>query len=254
MSYDTAEASAGALAASSYGATRDPTALRDRRFFAGLALVLLFTVFAGFARTYYFNDLAATPFSLTPALHWHGAVFSAWMLLLVIQTALISSGRRELHRRLGIAGAVLAVAMVWLGIYVALSRTASGAMLDRGVPPLLFLAVPVIGMVVFAALVGAALHFRRQPAIHKRLMMLATLELVTAGISRLPLVESWGPPGFFGVTDLFVAAIVVYDWLTLGRVHKATLWGGVFLVVSQPARLIIGGTSPWLTFAAWLTS
>jgi len=253
MTYNIAEAPA-TLAARQSAPPRNLAAFRDRCFFTGLAIVLSFTVFAGFSRTYYFNDLVAAPFSLTPALHWHGAVFSAWMLLLIAQTALIATGRRDLHRRLGVVGAFLAFAMVGLGIYVAVSRTASGVMVDRGVPALLFLAVPVVGMVVFAALIGAAIYFRRQPAFHKRLMMLATLELVTAAVSRLPLVESWGPPGFFGVTDLFILAIALYDWLTLGRVNKATLWGGLFLVASQPARLLIGGTSVWLNFAAWLTN
>jgi hypothetical protein len=252
MTYDTAQAGPATLA--EQPSARDETGLWDRRFFCGLAIVLLFTVFAGFSRSYYLNDFVATPFALTRTLHWHGAVFSGWMVLLIVQTSLIASGRRELHRGLGVIGGVLAAAMVWLGIYVAVSRTASGAMADQGVPPLLFLAVPVIGMVVFAGLVGAALYFRRQPALHKRLMMLATLELVTAGISRLPLVEAWGPLGFFGVTDLFVAVIACYDWLASGRLNKATLWGGLVLVASQPARLVIGGTSLWMSFAAWLTS
>jgi hypothetical protein len=73
-------------------------------------------------------------------------------------------------------------------------------------------------------------------------------------VSRLPLVEDWGPIGFFGVTDLFVVAIAVYDFRTSGRVHAATLWGGLFLIASQPLRLVIGGSSAWLSFAAWLTS
>jgi hypothetical protein len=229
-------------------------AQRDRLFFTGLAIVLLLTVIAGFSRTYYFNDLATSPFELTAALHWHGAAFTAWMLLLVAQTLLIAAGHTNLHRKLGVAGMTLAVAMVGLGIHIAVSRTADGAMLDRGVPPLLFLAVPVVGMLVFACLVTAALLYRRQPAMHKRLMMLATLELVTAGISRLPVVDSWGPPGFFGVTDLFLLTIVAYDLVTLRGVHKATMWGGLFLIASQPARLVLGGSSAWLAFAAWLTT
>jgi hypothetical protein len=235
-------------------APREATAQRDRWFFTGLALALLCTVLAGFSRTYYLNDFAASPFELTPLLHWHGAVFTAWMVLLIVQTSLIAVGRTALHRHLGVAGVLLAVLMVGLGILVAISRTASGTIADQGVPPLLFLAVPVIGMLVFGALVGAAVYFRRQPAVHKRLMMLATLELVTASVSRLPVVAAWGPLGFFGVTDLFVLGIVAYDCLTLRHVHKATVWGALFFVASQPARLAIGGTGLWLTFAAWVTT
>jgi hypothetical protein len=230
------------------------TARSDRRFFGGMAFAFALTVLAGFSRTYYFNGFANQPFELSPLLHWHGAVYTAWMLLLVTQTLLIANGRPDLHRRLGALGALLALSMVTLGIGVAISRTASGAIADAGVPPLVFLAVPLLGMAVFTGLVGAAFVQRRNSAAHKRLMLLATLELVTAAVSRLPLVEDWGPVGFFCVTDLFGAAIVVYDFATLKRVHTATLWGGLGLVLSQPLRLVIGGTPAWLAFAAWLTT
>jgi hypothetical protein len=226
----------------------------ERRFFGGMAVVLALTVLAGFSRTYYFNDFVAAPFELSPLLKLHGAAYTAWMVLLVTQTTLIATHRVNLHRRLGVAGAALAVLMVVLGTMVAVSRTANGLMLDRGVPRLVFLAVPLVGMIVFPCLLGAALWLRRRSAAHKRLVLIATLELVTAGVSRLPVVETWGPLGFFGVIDLFVIALVVYDLVALKRVHPATLWGGLFFVASQPLRLMIGGSATWLAVATWLTS
>lgn len=231
-----------------------PFARRERLFFGGMAAMLAATVLAGFSRTYYFNDLATAPFPLSPLLHWHGAVYSAWMLLLVLQTTLIAKGHVSWHRRLGIAGCGVAAAMVVLGIAVAVTRTASGVTIDRGVPPLVFLAVPLVGMLVFAVLFGAAVLLRRQAATHKRLMLLASFEIVTAAVARLPVVETWGPLGFFGVIDLFVIAMVAYDIATLKRVHIATAWGGLFFVLSQPLRLVIGGSTPWISFATWLTT
>jgi hypothetical protein len=227
----------------------------ERRFFGGMAIALTVTVFAGFAPTYYFNSFAEQAFALTPLLHLHGAVFTAWMLLLVAQTSLIAADARRLHMGLGLLGTVLAALMSVLGPIVAVERTATGQIADLGAPPLVFLAVPLVGMVVFAALVAAALYYRtRNPAAHKRLMLLATLELVTAGVSRLPVVAEWGPLGFFAITDAFVLAIVAYDMFALRRPHAATIWGGAFFVASQPMRLAIGGSPLWLSFAGWLTS
>jgi hypothetical protein len=240
------------------GSTRerhDLASRRERLFFGGMAIACTLTVLAGFSRSYYFNAWVESPFELTPLLHWHGAVFTAWMLLLVTQTSLVAANRRDLHRRLGMVGVALGLAMIVLGPVVAVTRTASGHIADLGPPPLVFLAVPLVGMVVFAALFAAALYFRRHDlAAHKRLMLLATLELVTASVSRLPLVDQWGPLGFFGVTNLFVIAIVAYDLMSRKRLHAATLWGGLFLVASQPLRLMIGGSAVWIAFAEWLTS
>jgi hypothetical protein len=223
-------------------------------FFGAMAVVLAVAVLAGFSRTYYLNGLARAPFPLSPLLHWHGAIYTAWLVLLVTQTTLIAKGRVSWHRTLGFVGCAVAASMVVLGIAVAVTRTASGVTVDRGVPPLVFLAVPLIGMLVFAILFGAAVLLRRQTAAHKRLMLLATLEIVTAAVARLPFVEDGGEVGFFGVIDLFVIAIVAYDMATLKRVHPATIWGGMFLVLSQPLRLAIGGSSLWLSFATWLTT
>jgi hypothetical protein len=219
-----------------------------------MAIALAVTVFAGFSRTYYFNDFVSAPFELSALLHWHGAAFTAWMLLLVVQTQLIAAHRVTWHRRLGIAGTALAVVMVALGATVAVTRTAGGSIADHGAPPLVFLAVPLVGLVVFVALLGAALCLRRHSAAHKRLVILATLELVTAGVSRLPVIETWGPLGFFAVTDLFIVALAAYDVMTLRRVHPATLWGGLSFIASQPLRLLLGASTAWIAFATWLTT
>jgi hypothetical protein len=130
---NTTLASSPAHATSSPEKTTSRNAARlDRMFFGGMAIALTLTVFAGFSRTYYFNDFAAEPFELSPLLHWHGAAFTTWMLLLVAQTALIATRRVNVHRRLGAAGAVLAVLLVALGVTVAVTRTADGSIADHG--------------------------------------------------------------------------------------------------------------------------
>jgi hypothetical protein len=231
----------------------------ERIFFSGMAMVLLIAVFAGFAPTYYLRGTFASP-QLTPSLLVHGLAFSSWMVLLVVQTMLIAANRPDIHRWLGVVGAALAVVMMFLGAYVAISRTASGQILvPPGISPLANLAVPLATLFVFPALLGSAIWFRRRPDVHKRLVLIATLELVTAAVGRLPGIFNplgsiaLGVPGLFIVTDLLLVPIAVYDRRSLGRIHPATLWGGAFLVVSQPLRGLIGTTATWISFAEWLT-
>jgi hypothetical protein len=85
-------------------------------------------------------------------------------------------------------------------------------------------------------------------------MLLATMNLLTAAIARWPGVITVGaPPLSFGLTDLFLAALVAWDFASRGRLHPVTLWGGLLLVVSQPLRLVISGTSGWMDVARWAT-
>jgi len=231
----------------------------ERLFFGGMAVALLITVFAGFSRTYYLRAIFGSP-ELTPSLLMHGFAFSAWMVLLLVQTSLVAANRTDIHKRLGVAGAGLGVLMMVLGAYVAISRVAAGLSLTPpGVTALQGLTLPLATMVVFPVLLGSALWFRKRTDIHKRLVLLATLELVPAAIGRLPGIfipigsVALGPVGLFGVTDMFLVAIAVYDWRSRARIHPATLWGGVFLVISQPLRLVIGATPAWQAFASWLT-
>lgn len=229
------------------------TRQRTRRFYVGMAIAIAITVFAGFSRTYFLKSWYGTP-ELSPVLHVHAVVFTAWVLLFLAQAMLVASGRTYLHRRMGVAGAVLAVLLVIVGTTVAISRAKRGPSPIPGVSPLGFLAIPLFDMVVFAILIGAALYFRHRLEAHKRLMTLGTISLLAAPIARMrfPVLPP-GPPTFFGLADLFIVAILVFDLVTRRKVHPATIWGGLLIVISQPVRLVIAGTPAWLAFAGWLT-
>jgi hypothetical protein len=225
-----------------------------RRFYVGVAIAVLITVFLGFSRSYFLKAYYGTP-ELSLLLHIHGLVFTSWVLLFLIQTTLVAADRTNLHRKLGVGGAVLAALVLVVGTTTAILRVKGGSAPIPGVPPLAFLAVPFFDMVVFAILLGAGLLLRNRPDTHKRLMTLATISLMSAPIARLPIgVLQAGPPAFFGLTDLFIVAMLVYDFATRRKVHPATIWGGLVLVASQPLRLMISGTPAWLAFAGWLTS
>src|SRR5262249_4605316 len=76
---------AGRPGDSSKLARRLPGRRYDRFFFSGMALLSLITVFVGFSRTYYLAGLFRAPLP-SPIIHVHGAAFSCWIVLLVVQT------------------------------------------------------------------------------------------------------------------------------------------------------------------------
>jgi len=226
---------------------------RERLFYLGMSIAVVITVFAGFSRTYYLRPYFNSA-PLMPLLHLHGLVFTSWLVLFVTQTTLVAAHRTDIHRRLGILGGVIATLMILIGVSTAVIRASQGATPLPDISPLSFLVIPLGDMFVFATLIGVGFYFRRRPDVHKRLMMLATISILAAAIARLPFaIMQAGPPVFFGLTDVFVVACVLYDLVTLKRIHRATALAGLFIVASQPLRLVLGGTRAWLTFAAWLT-
>ena len=144
---------------------RSPTlaARRERVFFGGMTIAMLATVIAGFGPTYFFSTMSSSTFELTPVLHLHGAAFTTWMVLLVLQSTLISDGRVDVHRRVGVAGAALGACMMVLGAYVAITRFRAGVLtLGPGFPVGMLLAIALATIVVFPVLFGSALVLRRR--------------------------------------------------------------------------------------------
>jgi len=225
------------------------------------------TVFVGFARTYYLKSIFPTP-SFPLLFHVHGALFTAWMLLLVLQVCFAASGKLALHRHAGAIGGWLVVPMLVTGSLAAIAAPRGQAPISaaavRGettlivaalaLPPLEAMVVPLATMLLFGVFAGAGLACRRRPDVHKRFMLLATIAMLPAAIGRAMgrLFGGTHPALFFGAVVFFLLAIVIYDRRRLGRVHPVTLWGGLALMLSFPARLALGRTDLWLNFAGWL--
>lgn len=229
--------------------------LSERRFFSGVALLILLAVFVGFSRSFFLRPFFPEwPSPAEPIFYVHGAVATAWIMLLVVQTQLAARGRFETHRQLGLLGAALAVAMPVLGLWGSLvAAVRPTGFVGIPVPPLQFLVVPVFDIVLFSAFVGLAFAQRHVPQSHKRWMLLATINLLPAAIARWPGMAPLGPVGFFAFTDLFILALVGWDLHSRGRVHPVTLVGGALLIASQPLRLVVSGSDGWLAVARWLT-
>ena len=226
----------------------------DRRFSTWVAITTALIVFIGFARTYYLKGVFGTPALSSGLVHLHGIVMTLWFALFVVQVRLIAAHRTDLHRRVGVVGAVLALLVLVVGITTAIVAAKHGV--TPGPPPLVFLSIPLGDMLVFAILVGLGLLFRRRRDIHRRLMLLASVGILAAAIARIPIefIATGGPLVFFGLTDLCVLICVVFDTVKNRRLHPAFGWGILFIVASQPLRLMLTGTAVWMQFATWLTA
>jgi FtsH-binding integral membrane protein len=216
----------------------------DRVFFTGMALATTLAVFVGFSPSYFLRSAALAP--LTPLYQVHGLLFTTWMLLIIVQTSLVAGRRTDIHRRVGVAGAVLAAAVFLMGVMVSIEtlRRNGG---PAGIDPRTFFAIPLGDMIVFGVLVTAGIVFRQHADTHKRLLLLATISVVTAGVARFFVTIGMpGPLGLFLGTDVFVLVLVVYDFALRGRLHPATLWGGALVVVFKPMLLAVAFTPAWL--------
>jgi hypothetical protein len=235
--------------------------LSERRFFTGMALAMAAVTFAGFAPTYYLAALNDGPRPvLTPSVHLHGALCTAWLLLLIVQTSLVAAGRRDLHKRLGIAGVVVAAAVLVSGLFVALHsqrRVHTELTADTLADPYVFLIFPFASVGLFALFAALGVLNRHRLDVHKRLMILATANLIVPALARLVTLSTKGlglvgVPGVVGamvLLDVFVIALAAYDYISRGRLHPVTLWGGALIVLSEPLRFAIGFSAPWQALA-----
>lgn len=232
-------------------ATDAPPRHAERRFYGVAALVAALVVFAGFARTWYLKGIFGAP-ELPGLVHLHGVVMTGWIVLFGVQASLVAARRVDLHRRLGAAGAVFAVLVVVTGIATAIEGARRGV--SPGPPPLVFLAIPLGVILVFGALVAAAIANRRRADWHKRLMLLATISMLTPAIARLPVeaLHAGGIVAFMAATDLLAIACIAWDTARNRRLHPAFLRGALFLVASQPMMLFVAQSAAWQPVARWL--
>jgi hypothetical protein len=225
----------------------------DHLFFSVMAWLMLATVFIGFARTYYLAGVFGAPLP-SLVIHLHGAAFSCWILLLVTQASLVSAGRVDIHRRLGIAGFLLGCLMILLG-----SLAATDSLIRRAGPagrdPQFFYIIPLTDMLIFATLILFAFRARFNPPTHKRLIIVATTALLIAAVARWPIDFVYRKaPAAALLTYFFLLALAAYDFWSTRKIHRATLWASAYLILVQQIRIPIGKTAAWHAFAAWVQS
>ena len=221
----------------------------DHFFFSAMTLLLLLTFFIGFASSYYLAGMTNAPLP-NKTIHIHAVVFTIWILLLVAQVSLAFINRVNLHRRLGVISFVFTLALIITGLMAsvdALKRT-----IAPGVDELLFM-INITMTLGFASFIAAAYKMRNTPATHKRLILMANIALVFAGLIRWPVDLLYhNIPLAARASYFFLLPIVLYDLWRIRKIHRVTLWSGIILIFVFELRFIIAKTTAWLDFVEWI--
>lgn len=224
----------------------------DDFFFVSMALLILLTVFIGFARTYY---LAGVFHAHLPSLlvHFHGAIFSCWILLFITQIALVSSNRIRWHMQLGVLGIFLAGLMVLVGFATLVGAVRRHAVFAMGLDTLF--AGDVLQLSTFALLVGWGFLARRDGPAHKRLMILGTVALLGPALARWPFPFVFSSAlVFFGMLDAIPILLIAFDLWSSRKIHLVTISGTLLLLVMQFSMRPLGHTAIWHQFTLWVQS
>lgn len=228
----------------------------DRRLYGAVAVLFAIIVLAGFGRTYYLKVIFDSPPVPSLLVHIHGLVMLVWVIYFISQVWLIRSKRPRVHMRAGMLGIALALVVIVVGFFTAAAAGFGSASAPPDIPPLAFMIVPMTDLVMFALLFGAAIYYRKRPAVHKRLMLLTVVNFLPPAIARIPIetLQATGPLFFFGVPTILLIGLLIYDNRSSGRLNRVFLAGSILLIASYPVRLALMGTDAWMRLAGWITT
>ena len=224
---------------------------RESRFFQGMSLFLFAIVLTGFSRTFFLRSAFSVP-PIAVHVYAHALLMTGWFVLFIVQTSLIAVHRVDLHRRLGILGAMVATCLIVVTTATTLGLPAHYKIdpAPNGVPMTPDGMIGIVwgnfgAMVLFTTFVGAAIGLRRRTDIHKRLMLMASIVLVGPAVGRyIAYLNIWkdqsSAPHLVSLLVILVAltvfmfplTLVVHDLRTTRRLHPSTLWSatGYWLV------------------------
>jgi hypothetical protein len=222
-------------------ATRQLKTFLSRYFHFCMALAMAGLVVWGFSHTIDASLFHANP--PRPLLLWiHGAAFSAWMVFFILQSALVRVRKVSVHRFLGWFGAGLAAVMVPVGFIIAviMSRFDTVVLHQQGAGA--FLSIPFADMIIFGPCVALAIYFRKKPEYHRRLLFIATCQLMDAAIGRF---DFWFNHSiFYAGLDFLVVLGMVRDWVVDGRIHKVYLYALAPMIAIQSLAIYLWRVNP----------
>lgn len=240
----------------------------ERRFYLLAGCVFAVFVVLGFRQFYLHGESAGggpVTQQIAPLVYLHGIGMSAWILFLILQSSLIVSGKHKLHMTLGIGGVGLATFLLIVGLLTAISSVHYRPH-DFGFfgGPKHFLIVPTTDIAGFGVLVAIGFRNRRRAVIHRPMMCLATVFVMTAALFRIPFIRnplvSEMHGSNFAVFAPWIPMLILGLLLGLAKWLMTRSWDRYFALgwtsIASVCLLqvFVVSTAAWDHIAGWLTS
>jgi hypothetical protein len=229
----------------------------ERFFYSAAGAIFLTLTLIGFQRYIFggkhFDGSAIDPSILATVVAHSTAIF-AWYVLFFVQSLLISTHNRRLHMKLGWSVLIIASTIALTGPLVALRSlrlNPSGAVFDW--PARQFLLIMYSEIALYVVFVALGVFYRKQPRIHRPMMLLASLVILSGATARIPLVNS-----VFGLHTwmaLFGPVVSLGAVLLLARValtrslDRQFATGYAAFVVASLVAAKLATTSVWVNWA-----
>jgi len=208
-----------------------PTRALAQYFYFFMSLLIATVVVCGFGPTVdqrFLHPSHPKPFLLSI----HAVIFSAWVVLYVVQSALVRTGNGRIHRALGCFGVAVGIAIPIIGTTTAVTMRRFDLLdpdLARRAP---LLRTALLDVTSFTIPFVLAVYWRTMPELHRRLMLIASCALTAAAFVRFPATfHAW--PWFYAGVDLLVLLGVLRDLVVSRRVHPVYLYALPLLILAQ---------------------
>ena len=221
----------------------------DRKIYIVWIGMVWAAILAGFGIdfTRYAGEAPPPPFIL----HFHAAVYVLWLGLVTLQILWVEMRNLRRHKQLGWLTVAVSALMVPLGLAAALVDQARQIAHPDYAPQ--FLALEFEEMITFSVFMAAGVIFRRNPAAHKRLMLLSAVAISDAGFARIwlmgikkeiPGLFGWWLQYYWGIF-LILVAMAAWDLWRRRRIHPAVLFGAAFLWTAEIITAILNFSPTW---------
>jgi uncharacterized membrane protein YozB (DUF420 family) len=227
----------------------------DRMFYSTAAVLILLITVVGFFPFYTSGHgeggRVIAP-GIYPVVLVHGMGVTAWYVLSLVQSLLITTKNRRFHMKLGWSAVGLLPVVTVSGVLVAIrSAQGSSGFVFFGMNYREdFLLVMLSEIAVFTVLVGAGLLARKRPEIHRSMMLSASLSLLLGATTRIPaLVALFGGHdsrvAFFGPVFVLTALLLLVRSVMIRSFDRWLAAGGGFMVLSYLVAERLARTDAW---------